>query len=95
MIRMMPVLVASMLVLEPVGRVASEPRTAADLYVRSYTEQMKAVARTPADVRAEEYSRMYEFCDADHNCVSQRSMTDPGVLAGRSGGVVAIRSALA
>ncbi|OGW72736.1 MAG: hypothetical protein A2Y02_03150 [Omnitrophica bacterium GWA2_52_12] len=92
MIKMVPVLVVAVLMFEPVGQVAGEPRTMADLYIRSYTQQMQEAARTPADIRAEQYNRMYEFCDADHNCATQRNVRVPGVAGG---GVVAIQSALA
>ncbi len=92
--KIIPIALAGVLMLEPATTIEPKPRTSADLYMRSYAEQMRGGVLTPAEVRAAEYRRHYEACDEDHVC------RDPSggefvVLPQGTDAIIAVRSALA
>jgi len=52
----------------------SEPfrKTNADMYTESYMAQMRRqTGLSAAEVRAENYRRLYEKCDEHHNCTNE------------------------
>ena len=54
-------------------------RTSSDIYVESYSSQMKNhLANFPTQYRADEYRARYEICDSHHECVNE---TARGVLS--------------
>lgn len=46
-------------------------KTVSDLYQESYQAQMQRLdGMSSADVRADEYRKIYERCDLNHNCTN-------------------------
>ena len=55
--------------LTPVAGAQGDSRTPADIYLESYSSQMKKMMpRTLHEERARLYREVYEVCDSHHNC---------------------------
>ncbi len=47
-------------------------KTTSDIYMESYAAQMRRqTGQSIAELRAEEYRRIYEACDEHHNCANE------------------------
>lgn len=62
-----------------VGQAEMFRKTASDLYHESYQAQMRRLGEmSAAEVRAAEYAKVYENCDAHHNCGSSLDKSEAG-----------------